>query len=55
MVLKTTFDIKSSVCPGVVKFWNEIKQDYPHYEFIDQYDSVNGDFLGIGVIELNNE
>jgi hypothetical protein len=48
-------DIKSSVCPGVVKFWNEIKQDYPHYEFIDQYDSVNGDFLGIGVIELNNE
>ena len=45
-------DIKSSVCPGVVSFWNEIKQYYPHFEFIDQYDSVNGEFLGIGLIVL---
>jgi hypothetical protein len=45
-------DIKSSVCPGVVSFWNEIKNDYKHYEFIDQYDSVEGDFLGIGLIEI---
>ena len=45
-------DISSSVCPGVVKFWNEIKSNYTHYEFIDQYDSVNGKFLGIGLIEI---
>lgn len=45
-------DIVSSVCPGVVNFWKEIKNNYPHFEFIDQYDSVKGDFLGIGVIEL---
>lgn len=47
-------DIKSIVCPGVVRFWDEIKHNYPHFEFIDQYDDVNGDFLGIGVIELGN-
>lgn len=45
-------DITSSVCPGVVRFWNEIKINYPHFEFTEQYDSVNGDFLGLGVIEL---
>jgi len=45
-------DIASSVCDGVVKFWGEIKQHYKHYEFTDQYDNVNGDFLGIGVIEI---
>lgn len=45
-------DIKSIVCPGVVKFWNEIKENYKYYEFIDQYDDVNGEFLGIGIIEL---
>lgn len=47
-------DIKSSVCPGVVKFWNEVKGKYPNFEFIEQYDSVNGDFLGIGLIELGD-
>lgn len=45
-------DIKSSVCPGVVSFWDEIKNNYKHYEFIEQYDSVRGDFLGIGLIEI---
>ena len=45
-------DIKSSVCPGVVKFWNEIKNNYKNHEYIEQYDSVNGEFLGIGLIEL---
>lgn len=45
-------DIVSSVCPGVVQFWNEIKNDYSHFEFVDQYNSVPGDFLGLGVIEL---
>lgn len=46
-------DIFSDACPGVVQFWNEIKVSYPnHFEFTDQYDSVSGNFLGIGVIEL---
>lgn len=45
-------DICSDSCEGVVKFWNEIKGRYKHYEFTDQYDSVKGTFLGIGLIEL---
>jgi cephalosporin hydroxylase len=45
-------DICSSVCPGVVQFWNEIKSNYVNYEYIEQYKSVNGNFLGIGLIEL---
>jgi hypothetical protein len=46
-------DIASGVCPGVVQFWNEIKQRYPkHYEFVEQYETVNGNYLGIGIIEL---
>lgn len=45
-------DISSSVCPGVVKFWDEIKYKYNYYEFTEQYSSVNGNFLGIGLIEL---
>lgn len=45
-------DIYSSICPGVVEFWNEIKKDYKFYEYIDQYDSVKGNFLGIGLIEM---
>jgi len=50
-------DIISDACPGVVKFWNELKNNerdiYTFYEFIDQYDDVWKDthqkFLGIGV------
>lgn len=45
-------DITNVVCPGVGQFWNEIKNDYRHYEFIEQYDSVVGSYLGIGLIEL---
>lgn len=45
-------DIASDACPGVVQFWNEIKQNHKHYEFINQYDSVEGNFLGIGLIEI---
>lgn len=45
-------DIVSSVCPGVVKYWQEFKNSYSSmfnfYEFIDQYDSVKNSFLGIG-------
>lgn len=50
-------DIINDVCPGVVKFWNELKNNetdtYNFYEFIEQYEDVWNDthqkFLGIGV------
>lgn len=44
-------DIYSDVCPGVKKLWTEIKNDYyfDTIEFCDQYESVNGNFLGIGI------
>lgn len=46
-------DIHSDACPGVKKYWEEIKStkvgEYNFYEFIDQYDSVVGNYLGIGV------
>jgi hypothetical protein len=45
-------DILNDECLGVVKFWNEIKDNYKHYEYTKQYDSVSGNFLGIGLIEL---
>lgn len=46
-------DIVNDACPGVGEYWAELKlnhQDlYEFHEFTDQYDSVNGTFLGIGV------
>jgi cephalosporin hydroxylase len=45
-------DIASDACQGVVTFWNEIKNNYKHHEFVEQYDSVAGSYLGIGLIEL---
>jgi cephalosporin hydroxylase len=51
-------DIVSDVCPGVVQFWNELKngkekEKYNFFEFIDQYPDVWNNtrqrFLGIGV------
>lgn len=46
-------DISSQVCPGVSKYWREHKEQYASthdfYEFTEQYDSVRGVFLGIGV------
>ena len=50
-------DIINDVCPGVVQFWNELKNNekdtYIFFEFIEQYDDVWNDtqqkFLGIGV------
>lgn len=46
-------DICNDECPDVIKFWNEIKEMYKYVEFLDQYESVNGNFLGIGVLEIN--
>ncbi|NBS69628.1 class I SAM-dependent methyltransferase [bacterium] len=43
-------DIVNDACPGVVQLWNEIKHNYEHYEFTDQYADVKGKYLGIGVL-----
>ena len=50
-------DIVNDVCPGVVQFWNELKQNennaYNFFEFTEQYEDVwnatRQKFLGIGV------
>jgi cephalosporin hydroxylase len=50
-------DIVNDVCPGVVQFWNELKNNegekYNFFEFTEQYDDVwkntHRRFLGIGV------
>jgi cephalosporin hydroxylase len=50
-------DIVSDACPGVVQFWNELKntetETYDFFEFTEQYNDVWNDtkqqFLGIGV------
>lgn len=50
-------DIVNNVCPGVVRFWNELKNNendtYDFFEFTEQYDDVwfatRQKFLGIGV------
>lgn len=47
-------DIANDACPGVRKFWNELKTSglYNTIEFVDQYDSVPGSYLGIGVLQI---
>jgi Methyltransferase domain len=55
-------DISNSVCPGVVRFWKELKEKeknkYDFFEFIEQYDEVTRatqqHFLGIGVAVTRN-
>jgi cephalosporin hydroxylase len=54
-------DIVNSVCPGVVQFWNELKNnkdDFDFYEFTEQYEDVMREtgqtFLGIGVAIKKN-
>lgn len=46
-------DTVNDACPGVGAYWNELKEThgelYDFFDFIDQYDSVNGSFLGIGL------
>lgn len=50
-------DIVSDACPGVVQFWNELKNNevdtYDFFEFTEQYEDVwnstHQKFLGIGV------
>lgn len=51
-------DITSDICPGVGMYWREYKQEnaltHDFWEFTDQYESVNGSFLGIGVARRKN-
>lgn len=51
-------DITSDICPGVGTYWREYKQQnastHDFLEFTDQYESVNGSFLGIGVARRKN-
>lgn len=46
-------DITSDACPGVPQYWSEHKekhfQTHNFYEFTEQYESVSGNYLGIGV------
>ena len=46
-------DITNDAVPGVGKFWNEYKNlfesSHEFHEFTEQYESVEGNFLGIGV------
>lgn len=47
-------DIVSQACPGTTLFWNYAKQaesEFDHWEFTQQYDSVQGTFLGIGALK----
>lgn len=47
-------DIASQACPGTSLFWSYAKQAENHFdnwEFTQQYDSVEGNFLGIGVLK----
>jgi cephalosporin hydroxylase len=55
-------DIINDECPGVVQFWNELKNNendtYNFFEFTEQYEDVWNDtqqkFLGIGVAIKKN-
>lgn len=46
-------DIEENACPGVARVWNDLKRSsagaYDFYEFKDQYPSVSGRWLGIGL------
>jgi len=46
-------DTFSDACQGVVEYWAEYKVQngttHDFYEFTEQYESVSGNFLGIGV------
>lgn len=47
-------DIFSQACPDTALFWSYLKEAESNFEFIeftDQYESVHGNFLGIGVLK----
>jgi len=49
-------DIANVKTKGAQQMWSEIKNTHKKtYEFIDQYDGLNGKYLGIGVVEICQE
>lgn len=42
-------DVQCAVCPGVMKFWSEIKQ--PKQEFLNEDFTKFPNFLGIGIVD----
>jgi cephalosporin hydroxylase len=47
-------DINSQACPDVSIVWSALKRlegEFDFFDFIDQYKSVEGNFLGIGVMK----
>lgn len=47
-------DISSQACAGTTLFWNYIKQaesEFEAWDFTQQYESVDGHFLGVGVLK----
>jgi hypothetical protein len=49
-------DIVNGGTKGAKMAWNEIKRHHKKtYEFIDQYDGMNGSYLGIGVVEITKD
>ena len=43
--------IRAMPCGGVTKFWNEIKKQFKHHEFI----CTDNDVMGIGMLEIVNQ
>jgi cephalosporin hydroxylase len=49
-------DIVSQSSPASKMAWNDIKKKHKKtYEFTDQYDSLKGTYLGIGVVEVTKD
>jgi cephalosporin hydroxylase len=49
-------DIVNVNTKGAKLAWDQIKKNHKKtYEFIDQYDDMNGKYLGIGLIEITEE
>lgn len=49
-------DIVNVKTRGAQIAWAEIKKNHKKtYEFIDQYDNINGKYLGIGIVEISKE
>lgn len=46
-------DIEENACPGVARAWNDLKREkaaeYDFFEFRDQYEGVEGRWMGIGL------
>lgn len=56
--IKVFHDTYNDACPGVSEYWNNFKKEYNKtynfFDFTDQYESVDGNYLGIGVAVRKN-